>query len=236
MANKFGYSGSLGYNSFKVSRGGNCCCPPKGDPGPKGDTGHPGIKGDVGPTGPKGDSTSLTQHGLFIYNGGLSTTSSIDGELDISMNETDTSNFGNKNENFINEATLSDNSLISFKNLNPQATNIKGIAEFYVHGTFNYGSITGPSGTMIYCDLSCNNPIASSEGLINIDSLFFGQGVSSSAIGCTFGPVSYLVSSDTTIASNYIHFYNEYILKLRTSNQVVVDNDLRLMVKFRPIN
>ena len=234
MANKFGYSGSLGYNSFKVSRGGNCCCPPKGDPGPKGDTGHPGIKGDVGPTGAKGDSTSLTQHGLFIYDGGDSNPYNINGELDISMNAADTSNFGNKNENFINEVTLSDNSLISFKNL--KSPNIKGIAEFYVHGTFNYGSITGPSGTMIYCDLSCNNPIASSEGLINIDSLFFGQGVSSSAIGCTFGPVSYLVSSHTTNASNYIHFDNEYILKLRTSNQVIVDNDLRLMVKFRPIN
>lgn len=52
MANKFGYSGSLGYNSYRISRGGNCCCPPKGDPGPKGDT------GPVGPEGPKGSQGS----------------------------------------------------------------------------------------------------------------------------------------------------------------------------------
>ena len=54
MANKFGYSGSLGYNSYRISRGGNCCCPPKGDPGPKGDIGHVGPQGPKGPEGPPG--------------------------------------------------------------------------------------------------------------------------------------------------------------------------------------
>jgi hypothetical protein len=54
MANKFGYSGSLGYNSYRISRGGNCCCPPKGDPGPKGDNGHVGPQGPKGPEGPPG--------------------------------------------------------------------------------------------------------------------------------------------------------------------------------------
>ena len=232
MANKFGYSGSLGYNSYKISRGGNCCCPPKGDPGEKGDTGLPGK---VGPKGDKGAvGSNDMQHGLFIYDGGISSPTNSNSELDLSMNANNTDVFGNKNENFINEITLSNNSLISFAKL--QVTNIKGIAEFYVHGKFNYGGIQGPSGTMIYCDLSSNNTVASSEGLINVDSLFFGQGVPNTAIGCTFGPISYLVSSDTSITSNYIHFDNEYILKLRSSNQVIVDDGLRLMVKFRPIN
>jgi hypothetical protein len=54
MANKFGYSGSLGYNSYRISRGGNCCCPPKGDPGPKGDNGPVGPQGPQGPQGPPG--------------------------------------------------------------------------------------------------------------------------------------------------------------------------------------
>jgi hypothetical protein len=54
MANKFGYSGSLGYNSYRISRGGNCCCPPKGDPGPKGDNGPVGPQGPEGPQGPPG--------------------------------------------------------------------------------------------------------------------------------------------------------------------------------------
>jgi hypothetical protein len=54
MANKFGYSGSLGYNSYRISRGGNCCCPPKGDPGPKGDNGPVGPQGPKGPEGPPG--------------------------------------------------------------------------------------------------------------------------------------------------------------------------------------
>ena len=54
MANKFGYSGSLGYNSYRISRGGNCCCPPKGDPGPKGDHGPVGPEGPKGSQGPPG--------------------------------------------------------------------------------------------------------------------------------------------------------------------------------------
>jgi hypothetical protein len=51
MANKFGYSGNLGYNSYRVSRSGKCCCPPKGD---KGDDGLDGLKGDKGDIGEKG--------------------------------------------------------------------------------------------------------------------------------------------------------------------------------------
>ena len=74
MANKFGYSGNLGYNSYRVSRSGKCCCPPKGDKGDDGLDGLKGDKGDIGEKGVKGNTGStaaVTQYGLFIYDGGL---------------------------------------------------------------------------------------------------------------------------------------------------------------------
>ena len=70
MANKFGYSGNLGYNSLRVSRNVTCCCP-KGEPGEvaKGDKGKKGEKGDIGLKGDKGNifNTPGDSYANYVY-------------------------------------------------------------------------------------------------------------------------------------------------------------------------
>ena len=229
MANKFGYSGSLGYNSYRISRGGNCCCPPKGDKGTKGDIGLPGSKGDVGPIGPKGDSVNLTKHGLFIFGDRGVLSSSNTYVLDISSNGTTT--FGDPNYNFVNENPLTASTLISFSDLSSNFTN--GLVEFYVDSYINPNSATNPVYTI---DLSGVNVVSGSKTRMELDTRSTGK--TNTAHNVAFGPLSYKVSS--TVNSEIIHFSNTYNLRVTitssgpsSSHEI---NNTRLIIKFRPLN
>ena len=229
MANKFGYSGSLGYNSYRISRGGNCCCPPKGDKGTKGDTGFTGQKGDVGPVGPKGDSAVLTQHGLFIFSDYLLSNSSV--PHDIDMDEVITPAIGDPNYNFVNENPLTSNTLISFEDLSSNFTD--GIVEFYVDSEINPNNANNPVYTF---DLSGVNVVSGSKDLMELDTRSTGKTTITHNVA--FGPISYRVSSTTN--SEIIHFNNTYKLRITISTSSASSthevNNTRLMVKFRPLN
>lgn len=232
MANKFGYSGNLGYNSYRVSRSGKCCCPPKGDKGDDGLDGLKGDKGDIGEKGVKGNTGStaaVTQYGLFIYDGGLigNTNNNI---LSPSMNPTKTTNYGKTNQNFLN-GSISASSLISFKNLKNTFLVNGGVAEFYAFGKITPGS----NNTIVECDLSSNVLYGASLPTFLIDN----RGLPNQGTGdytMCFGPVSYKVSNSTT-QNNIIHFDNEYFFRIKTRNntQATVPDDFKLMIKFRPI-
>ena len=226
MANKFGYSGSLGYNSYRVTRSGNCCCPPKGDPGPKGDTGHPGAKGDVGPIGPKGDSVNLTQHGLFIF-ADYQLTQTTPYPMDIDTSETPA--IGDPNYNFVNENPLTSSTLISFSDLSNNFTD--GIVEFYVDSEINPNNANNPVYTF---DLSGVNVVSGSKDLMEIDTRSTGK--TTAVHNVAFGPISYKVSSTIT-DSQVIRMENTYKLRITTTLNTQQDiNNTRLMVKFRPLN
>ena len=229
MANKFGYSGSLGYNSYRISRGGNCCCPPKGDKGTKGNIGLPGSKEDVGPIGPKGDSVNLTKHGLFIFGDRGVLSSSNTYVLDISSNGTTI--FGDPNYNFVNENPLTASTLISFSDLSSNFTN--GIVEFYVDSEINPNSATNPVYTI---DLSGVNVVSGSKSSMELDTRSTGK--TNLTHNVAFGPLSYKVSS--TVNSEIIHFSNTYNLRVTitssgpsSSHEI---NNIRLIIKFRPLN
>ena len=227
MANKFGYSGSLGYNSYRISRGGNCCCPPKGDKGTKGNIGLPGSKGDVGPIGPKGDSVNLTKHGLFIFGDRGVLSSSNTYVLDISSNGTTI--FGDPNYNFVNENSFTASTLISFSDLSNNFTD--GIVEFYVDSDINSNNANNPVYTF---DLSGVNVVSGSKDLIEIDTRSTGK--TTSIHNVAFGPISYKVSSSIT-NTQVIHMENTYRLRVTTTlNTQQFINNTRLMVKFRPLN
>ena len=226
MANKFGYSGSLGYNSYKISRGGNCCCPPKGEPGPKGDTGFPGPKGDEGPIGPKGDSVNITQHGLFIFADYILTQ---DTPLSIDIEPSVTTTSGDPNYNFVNENPLTPSTLISFSDLSNNFTN--GIVEFYVDSDINSNGVNNAVYTF---DLSGVNVVSGSKNLIEIDTRSTGK--TTAVHNVAFGPISYKVSSILTNAK-VIRMENTYKLRVTTtSSSEQFINNTRLMVKFRPLN
>jgi hypothetical protein len=231
MANKFGYSGNLGYNSYRVSRSGKCCCPPKGDKGDDGLDGLKGDKGDIGEKGVKGNTGStaaVTQYGLFIYEGG-SIENTNNYILSPSMNPTHTTNYGKTNLNFLNGA-ISSSSLISFKNLK-NTFPVGGVAEFYA-----FGKITpNNNNSVIECDLSSNVLYGASLQTILIDN----RGLPNQGTGVytmCFGPVSYKVSSSET-QDNIIHFDNEYFFRIknRATTLANVPEDFKLMIKFRPI-
>jgi len=230
MANKFGYSGNLGYNSYRVSRSGKCCCPPKGDKGDDGLDGLKGDKGDRGEKGFKGNTGSIpksSERGLFIYGSG-SMINTNNFTLDLSLNVTDTTNFGANNNDLLS-SPLSSTSLISFKNLKLDNLVNGGIAEFYGIGPLNPNNL----GAIITCDLSCNSPTAAGLQLIVLDNRNLPQ--TNNAYNYSFGPVSCKVSS--LVQNNEIHFDNEYILRLRNQlpNQVELTDDFKLMVKFHPL-
>ena len=227
MSNKFRYSRSLGYNSYRVTRSGNCSCPPKGDPGPKGDIGYPGAKGDVGPIGPKGDSVNLTQHGLFIFADYILNNQSTPFPVDIDPSVSTTS--GDPNYNFVNENPLTASTLISFSDLSNNFTD--GIVEFYVDSDINPNNANNPVYTF---DLSGVNIVSGSKNLLELDTRSTGKTTASHNVA--FGPISYKVSSTVTNAQ-VIRMENTYKLRVTsTIAQLQNINNTRLMVKFRPLN
>ena len=242
MANNFGYSGNLGYNSYRVSRSGKCCCPPKGDKGDHGLDGLKGDKGDRGQKGFKGNTGSIpksSERGLFIYDSGIMINTN-NFTLDLSLNVTDTNNFGANNNDLLS-TPLSSTSLISFKNLKFDNLVNGGIAEFYGIGPLNPNNSFTPLNTVmdasevaiITCDLSCNSPIGVSLPLIVLDNR--NLPLTNKSYNYSFGPVSCKVSS--LAQNNVMHFDNEYILRLRNQlpNQVELTDDFKLMVKFHPL-
>ena len=226
MANRFGYSGSLGYNSTRISRSGNCCCPPKGDKGDIGEKGFYGEKGDKGDDGVKGDSGVSTLHGLFIYSDYLVAPQT----LSLDIDETATPVIGDPNLNFVNENPITNNTLICFSDLSNNYNN--GIVEFYLDSEINPNNANSPVYTF---DLSGIYVETGSKSLIELDTRSTGK--TSQSHNVAFGPISYKLSSD--INSEIIHFNNTY--KLRTTivtnstNQHEINNT-RLMVKFRQTN
>jgi hypothetical protein len=230
MANKFGYSGSLGYNSYKMSRGGNCCCPEKGDRGTKGDQGFQGIKGDTGPIGPKGETGSGNiLHGLFICDNYTFTnpSSALKYNIDISSNLT--TSIGDRNFNFVNENPLTSNTLITFSDLSNNFT--EGMVEFYISSGIDSGGANGPVYTF---DLSGVNIEPGSNPGFEIDTRSTGK--TTGLHNVAFGPISYRVSS--TINNEIISFNNTYKLRLTITSQISTHtiNNTRLVIKFRPLN
>lgn len=208
MANKYGYSGHLGYNSLRVSRSQTCCCPTRGERGPAGK-----------------DATQI-QHGLFIY--ADATVSTNGSPHTMTMSEINTTNFGDANLNFINQQSLNNTSKISFSDLSANYPN-GAIVEFHVNSDIDANT----GGVNFTFDLHTTTVEGSSKGTIEIDTR--STGISTIIKNIAFGPVIYRL--DNTGNANTIHFSNVYDLRVNaTNNADQTYNNTRLTIKVRSAN
>ena len=202
MANKYGYSGHLGYNSLRVSRSQTCSCPTRGERGPAGK-----------------DATQI-QHGLFIY---ANTTVSNVSPNTMTMSEINTSNFGDANLNFINQPSLNDTSKISFSDLSANYPN-GAIVEFHVNSDIN---ATG--GANFTFDLHTTTVQGSSKGTIEIDTRSTGV---TATKNIAFGPVIYRLDdtgNDNTI--HFSNVYDLRVSSTNSASQTYNNTRLTIKVR-----